>query len=130
MRFLWLIFCFGFLSAPLHAETPMSGAEFDAYTVGRTITFTAGGQNFGAETYLKRQRVRWSFLQDECQEGSWYEDGPNICFVYENTEGPQCWQFFETPTGLRAEFTGDSGTVLFESPIDQELICFGPDVGM
>lgn len=130
MRLLSMVLGLCFFGASLGAETPLSGAEFDAYTSGRTITYTADGQAFGAETYLRRQRVRWSFLQGECQEGHWFADGSDICFVYENLEGPQCWQFFLTATGLRADFVGGGSAPLFESATEQELICPGPDVGM
>ena len=74
--------------------------------------------------------MRWSFLQGECQDGYWYENGGEICFVYDAFEGPQCWQFFLTSNGLRAEFSGDNSPPLFESPLNQDLICPGPDVGM
>lgn len=130
MRFLWLVFGLCLFGTSAWAETPMTGSEFDAYTKGRTITYTANGQEFGAETYLRRQRVRWSFLQGECQEGHWYAQGSHICFVYDVPEGPQCWQFFLTPTGLRAEFIGASSSILFESPVETDLTCAGPDVGM
>ena len=130
MRFLSIVLGLCLFGASVSAETLLSGAEFDAYTSGRTITYTADGQAFGAETYLQRQRVRWSFLQGECQEGHWFADGNDICFVYENIEGPQCWQFFLTAKGLRAEFVGGGSAPLFESATEQELICPGPDVGM
>lgn len=130
MRVLWLGLWFCLFGASVSAETPLSGPEFDAYTSGRTITYNANGQEFGAETYLRRQRVRWSFLQGECQEGHWFADGNDICFVYENVEGPQCWHFFLTATGLRAEYVGGGSAPLFESPIEQDLTCAGPDLGM
>ena len=81
------------LSTPVQAE-PMSGAEFDAYTKGKTLYFGRGGAPYGAEVYLDNRRLRWSFLDGECKDGYWYEEAPSsICFVYEDRPEPQCWSF-------------------------------------
>jgi len=127
-----------FLSAPalLAAQSAMSGAEFEAYTEGRTLYFGSEGQDYGAEDYLPGREVRWSFLDGECKEGFWYEQpgpaGPEICFVYEDRPGePQCWIFERTASGLRAIFQGASGTVLYEARRSEEpQVCLGPEVGV
>src|SRR6056297_3315549 len=54
------------LAGPAFAE--MSAEEFDAYTRGQTFYYGAEGEEpYGAEEYLPGQRVRWSFLDGECQ---------------------------------------------------------------
>ena len=120
--------CAGTASAA--ADTPMTGAEFQSYAEGKTLVFRSGGQPYGAEEYLSNQRVRWAFMEDDCMEGRWYQSGEEICFEYEGEVGAQCWRFYKSGSGLRAIFSGNSGTELFEaSQSDQPLLCLGPDVG-
>lgn len=116
---------------PAFAETPMSAAEFDAYSVGKTLTYSMGGEIFGTEQYLPGRRVRWAFTKEECRDGYWYEEADLICFVYENDPTPQCWKFWEDGNGLNARYNNDpDGTELSEvEQINSPLICAGPDVG-
>lgn len=115
----------------LAAETPLSGAEFEAYTTGKTLTFASQGQVYGAEQYLPGRRVKWAFTEDICREGIWYEDAGQICFVYDYDPIPQCWVFWQDG-GLRARFVStDSGTELHEvSQSSGPLPCAGPEVGV
>ena len=85
-----------FFAAPLQAEQAMSGAEFDAYTRGKTFYYADGDAPYGGEEYLENRRVRWSFLDGKCKDGTWYESGGMICFVYEEGPDPQCWTFFQS----------------------------------
>lgn len=113
------------------AETPMTGAEFDAYATGRTLTFgTEGNPDYGVEEYLENREVIWSPRPGECVEGVWFDRGDNICFVYENDPEPKCWQVYRTETGIRAVFTNRPGTtVLFESKDNAKpLVCPGPEL--
>ncbi len=122
------------LSQPVAAQSPMSGAEFDAYTRGRTLTYLESGVPYGAEQYLDGRRVIWAFDGNECLKGRWREPEQGlICFDYEKAvpSGPQCWNFFETANGLRAEFAGESdGPDLYETRrSNAPLFCPGPEVG-
>ncbi|MEO0831463.1 MAG: hypothetical protein AAFY03_13525, partial [Pseudomonadota bacterium] len=101
---------------PARAERPLNGAEFEAYTKGRTLYFFNNGRAYGVERYMSGRRVQWSFLDGECKDGMWYEAGEFICFVYEDNSDPQCWTFFRTPSGLRAMFENDpEATNLYEA---------------
>jgi hypothetical protein len=113
------------LAGPVPALAGMSAAEFDAYTRGKTF-------HYGAEEYLPGRRVRWSFLDGDCQEGYWYEDGPRICFVYETEPSPQCWRFERSDGRLTAQFEGGGNvTELYEMRQSREpLSCPGPKVGV
>ncbi len=113
----------------VQADTPMTADQFDTYTQGRTITYGAQGRQVGAETYLRNRRVRWAFVREACQSGHWFPKEEQICFVYEGKPEPQCWEFFLENDGLRA-VPVDGGDSLFELPLDQDLICAGPDVGV
>lgn len=117
---------------PLSAAEPLSGAEFEAYTTGRTLYFGQNGQEYGVEQYLDNRRVRWSFLDGKCKDGYWYEDNRQICFVYEDSSQPHCWSFFRAPNGLRAVFEdGSPASDLYEArKNDEPMLCFGPEIGV
>jgi hypothetical protein len=117
--------------AAAQAQVPLSAEEFDARTRGRTLYFYADGEAYGVERYMAGQRVTWSFLDGQCKEGRWYQDGPLICFVYDTHPGPQCWTFFVQGNGLRALFEDEPGeTELYEAgESDEPMICLGPEVG-
>lgn len=119
-------------AAALDADQPMTAMEFDAYTRGLTLTFGVDGVPYGIEQFLPNRRVLWSFIGEECRDGTWYQAGPQICFVYDDEPGREhCWTFFDTGNGLRARFGDDpEGTELVEvlrSPAP--MMCKGPLVG-
>ncbi|EEW24103.1 hypothetical protein [Rhodobacter ferrooxidans] len=116
----------------LAVETPLSAQQFEAYATGKTLTYSLSGEVFGTEQYLPNRRVRWAYTGDICQEGHWYEDADLICFVYDGEPEPQCWQFWQTETGLHARFNNDpEGTELSEvEQTEKPLYCAGPDVGV
>ncbi|MEL7098797.1 MAG: hypothetical protein AAGM84_08220 [Pseudomonadota bacterium] len=118
-------------AAPLAAD-PMSAAEFEAYTTGRTLYFGQNGEAYGAEIYHENRRVTWSFLDGECKDGYWYDDGPLICFVYEDRPEPQCWTFELASGGLIARFENDPGATELYEALDRgdDLLCLGPKVGV
>ena len=120
------------LALPVQAAEPMSGAEFEAYTTGKTLYFGQAGQPYGVEEYFDNRRVRWSFLDGECKDGVWYEEQDQICFVYDDNPTPQCWSFFEQPGGLVAQFENDpNSTTLYEAgEADEPMMCLGPEVGV
>ncbi|QYX58474.1 hypothetical protein K1T73_02125 [Roseovarius sp. SCSIO 43702] len=117
---------------PAAAGPYMSAEEFDAYTRGKTFYYGSNGAPYGAEEYLDNRRVRWSFLDGECQEGEWYQEGEMICFTYETHPDPQCWSFERGSRGLIARFENDPAlTELYEvEQSDEPLYCKGPDVGV
>lgn len=119
-------------SAAEARDRRMTGAEFEAYATGKTLTYGMAGQIFGTEQYLPGRRVRWAFTESACRIGHWYEADGLICFVYEDRNTPQCWEFWRDAGGLRARFAGDpNGTELSEvrqSP--GPLSCPGPEVGV
>jgi hypothetical protein len=128
-----LTLAFVCLATPLWADTPLTADQFEAYVMGKTLTFGGRGQDpYGAEQYMPGRRVIWTFLDEDCSEGEWYPQGPSICFIYDFDLTAQCWQFFDEPGGLRAEFMNDPGTsVLYQARESTEpLACPGPKVGV
>jgi len=130
----YILFALSMSSAAALAETPMSGAEFEAYTTGKTLTYFESGYSYGTERYKANRQVTWAFDGDDCQDGEWYEPEPGlICFIYDDgINGPQCWNFFRGDGGLRAKFANEpDGRELYETrPNTQELLCLGPEVGV
>ncbi len=119
------------LASPISAE-PMSAAEFEAYTTGKTLFYGRDQELFGVEEYLEGRRVRWSFLDGKCQEGYWYEEGPLICFVYETGLDPQCWTFELASGGLVARFENNPASrPLYEArDTGERMVCLGPETGV
>lgn len=114
------------------AQSPLSGADFDRYTQGKTLFYGFDGQVYGVERYLPNRRVIWSFLDGQCKEGVWYEREDQICFLYEDRPDPQCWVFTQSGGGLIAQFEGNAeATELYEaSDLGEEMVCLGPEVGV
>lgn len=117
---------------PAHAETPMTGPEFEANTTGETITYDYGNGLFGTEEYLPGRKVRWAFEGDLCIYGEWYEQGDQICFAYENDPTPACWLYFLDGGQIRGRYMGEGGgwEILESSRAGGPLPCAGPDVGV
>lgn len=126
-----LRFALIFLTACPAAAEPMSGAVFDALTRGRTVVYSIGGEFHGMERHLGDRRVEWAFSDGECFAGWWYEDGANICFVYENLDGPQCWLIEDAPGGFLATFVEDgvAGATYDARLSDAPMTCSGPMIG-
>lgn len=132
MRLDALALIFAALASPLAAQQALGPEAFERYATGKTLYYGSEGTVYGAEQYLPNRRVIWAFLGEPCKYGTWYPRGDEICFVYDNEPDAHCWTFFQTASGLRAQFSGDpSGTALVE--VDQSadpLACPGPDVGI
>lgn len=113
------------------AADPLSAAEFEAYTTGKTLFYGVNGEIYGAERYLPGRRVVWTFLDGDCKDGVWYEQNGDICFEYEDFGPPQCWRFTLGPNGLIAEFTSDPNVAEFYEAQDTggEMQCLGPKIG-
>lgn len=122
----------GLVAAPVWAQTPLTALEFDALTQGKSMTWSEFGQVYGVEHYLPNRRVRWTLLGDTCVEGSWYAQGSAICFQYDDTPDPVCWEMTPAPTGLNASLVGRAGESAFVviEPTAEPMACLGPEVGV
>ena len=119
-------------AATAPAQTPLSAEAFDRLTLGKTLYYFNNGRAYGVERYLRNRQVIWSFLDGECQYGTWYDSPPYICFEYDSELGPQCWQFFEENGQLRAVFEdgSDGATPYVADEAPEEMVCLGPEVGV
>ncbi len=122
----------GLLPLPAMAETPMTGAEFEAYSTGKTLTYAIGGSVWGTEQYKTNRQVMWAFTDDECRTGYWYEQADQICFIYDDPNDPKCWWFYLDANGLRARFATDPPEMELSEVAnsDEPMGCLGPDVGV
>ncbi len=129
MRLLILVLL---VSHPALADTPITAEQFETHVTGKTVTYQQYDSIFGIEEYLPDRKVRWSVAPNECQYGSWYPSGQDICFVYEYDPTPSCWTFWLQNGALVAlSVTAAPGEELYEVASDATpLPCPGPDVGV
>jgi hypothetical protein len=116
------------------AAEPLTGAEFDAYTQGKTMTYALEGKVWGREQYLAGGKVIWAFEGEPCKHGFWREAQPGlICFSYEDAPFDlECWRFFQGEGRLEAQSTEDApaNPLAAIEETDEPLACPGPDVGV
>ena len=124
------------LSGPAAAETPMTGAEFQAHVGTNTFSYAYSNGVRGTADYGPDRTLLWAFEGDDCISGKWFEDGDQLCFAFEDGRLSACWHFFKDNGRLRGQATylgsGDLAEIeIFEvSHTDQPLTCAGPDVGV
>ena len=108
------------LASPALAEAPMTGAEFDAYVTGKTLSYgNAGDATFGVEMYMTGKRVIWSVTPGICANGVWYESKGDICFRYDGDAEPKCWAVYAEGDGLRAVYTTRPDTTVIFETVDE-----------
>jgi hypothetical protein len=124
-------FVFLLLTGPVHADPALTAEEFDALTLGRTMTWSEFGQVYGVERYLPDRRVRWTVLGDDCLAGHWYMAGDAICFVYEDDPTPACWTVTLDGAGMLARLTTNppDAEPVVVTETTEPMACFGPEVG-
>ncbi len=112
---------------------PLTAAQFDALTLGKTITYSAGDTTYGIEEYRPGRKVVWAFAAGDCEEGDWFQQGEQICFDYHNADvGLQCWTFHLQGEALVAWFEGkrDGAPLVSLDTSAAPLNCPGPEVGV
>lgn len=112
--------------------SPLTAEEFDALTIGKTITYSQSGIAYGTEEYRPNRTVVWAFTDSECRMGEWFQREEQICFDYHDDMPLQCWTFYNTGEGLVAQFAGDD-TVIPLTALNESttpLNCPAPDVGV
>jgi len=121
-----------FWPAGAFAQSSLDAETFEALTTGKTFTYGDISGAYGAEEYLPGRRVLWSFLDGRCLEGTWYQTGPQICFVYDDDPGAHCWLFYQNDGRLSAHFGDDpdAAPLIEMNSQDERLYCMGPDIGV
>lgn len=109
--------------------TPMTLAEFEAFSNGKTLIYSEGGTVIGSEQHLPGNRTLDADLDGPCTEGEWFAQGEAICFVYPAYPGKHCWLFWREGGGVMAQTVGSGGPVYGVTASDAPLDCL-PDVGV
>ena len=123
------------LTGPALAEAPMTGAEFQAHVGTNTFSYRYSDGTRGIADYGPGRTLLWAFEGDECVNGTWFEDGDQLCFAFEDVSLAACWHFYKDSNRLRGRATalgtGDQPDIdiVEVSHTDQPLTCPGPDVG-
>lgn len=117
------------MAAPAWAETPLTAAEFEARTAGRTMTYAREGRIWGREQYLAGRKVIWAFEGEDCKYGIWDELAPGlICFAYDDAPQEQeCWRFYDRQEGLfaQSELAPEAGMLAAMAESDKGMVCGG-----
>ena len=118
---------FVLIASPAIAQTALSADEFEALVTGRTLDFGyLGEQPYGLERYLPNRQVVWSWGDNLCEQGNWYEQAGNICFEYDSDVVPQCWRYFKDGDRLIGTFMNadaDPDAIYELTPVKRELVC-------
>ena len=127
-----LVICLAMLPLPALADRVMTPTEFEAYATGKTLDYADDFSVWGREEYLPNRQVRFSFSKSECRFGRWYDQGDQVCFVYDDDPEPKCWTYFTNGKTVTTvyESDGPGGTVSTARPTKEPLICLGPEVGV
>ena len=124
------------LASPALADTPMTGAEFQAHVGTGTVSYLYSNGVRGVADYGPDRTLLWAFEGDDCIKGYWFEDGDQLCFAFEDGTLSACWHFFKDGDRIRGHATvlasGDLTDLEIRevSHTDQALTCSGPDVGV
>lgn len=119
-------------AAPAFAQDPLDADQFDALTLGRTMSWSEFGSVYGVEEYFPDRRVRWEAVGKDCKLGHWYGDGDAICFRYEDDPEPDCWIITPAGKGFLArtlQSAPETAPVVVEDR-PGPLSCPGPEVGV
>jgi hypothetical protein len=124
------------LPGPLAAETPMTGAEFQAHVGNGTFSYVYSNGVRGVADYGPDRTLTWAFEGDQCIKGYWFEDGSQLCFAFMDDTLSACWHFFKDGDRLvgQATFLSSGNPLDLDirevSHTDQPMSCPGPDVGV
>jgi hypothetical protein len=117
--------------AAASAETPMTAAEFETWSTGRTLDYFVDGSFWGSEMHLAGRSTLDADAGGPCNAGRWYPQGDDICFVYDASPGPHCWRFLRDGGLVFAEYLNDPESPRYSVSLsDAPIPCPGPDVGV
>jgi hypothetical protein len=117
-------------ACPALAETPMTAAEFEAWSTGKTLTYSISGSLWGSEAHQAGRSTMNETDDGTCEPGRWFPRGDDICFAYQTAPGPYCWRFLRDGDQVLAHDADDDTSPLFSVTVsDAPLSCL-PAVGV
>ena len=109
------------LATTASAQERLSAEEFDRLLTGQTVTYLLDdGVTTGIEAYHPGGRVTWQVRDGLCQKGRWFQEGDQICFLYQGDTAPHCtWFSHRDGTFISAHISGGTwtSTAVSQSPI-------------
>jgi hypothetical protein len=114
------------------SETPMTGAEFEAYVGTSTVTYSYNSGITGVADYGPNRTLRWAFADDACVDAYWYERGDDLCFVFEAHEMSACWHFYRQGDGIVGigQDTDEDERIEDIDRSETPMTCPGADIGV
>ena len=129
----FLITLFATIPVVAFSKDLVSPDEFEAMSTNRTQYFERNGEFYGAEQFFSDRTSVWQYSDGSCTWGKWYEQGDQICFIYDANPNPQCWHFSERNGTFYARVAGlaegDPSELRLSKVDDKPLNCPGPDIG-
>jgi hypothetical protein len=128
MRLALALLCLA--TAATAAETQMTVAEFEAWSTGKTLTYTLDGALWGSEMHGTDRATMDDGDGDICRAGLWYPQGNDICFSYEMDPGPFCWRFFTDGNQVFAQYADGSDAPRYAVTLSDTPVSCTPEVGV
>ncbi|HLQ18317.1 MAG TPA: hypothetical protein VK146_04990 [Tabrizicola sp.] len=119
------------LTAASAAAQPMAPEDFETFATGRTLDYAVEGRVLGSEAYFPDRRVRDADTGGPCRDGTWYPDGPAVCFVYDGSDRAHCWHFWREGDKVLAKpvLAPPDDMPQTVTPASKPLACL-PEVGV
>jgi hypothetical protein len=120
------------LCAQMAAAQPLTPDEFEAFATGRTLDYAVDGRVWGSEAYFPDRKVRDADTGGPCRDGTWYPDGPAVCFLYDGSDQRHCWLYWREGDRIFAKslLAGPDQPAQSVTPAVAPLACDGPEVGV
>lgn len=119
------------LAAPaLAGETQMTPEDFEAWSTGKTLTYSVSGSLWGSEAHLSGRETLNETDDGTCEPGRWFADGDDICFAYQTAPGPYCWRFLRDGDQVLAVYADDDTSPRFVVTASDAPLSCSPGVGV
>lgn len=108
----------------------MTAAEFEAWSTGKTLTYSVEGSLWGSEAHQAGRETLNETDDGTCEPGRWFPRGDDICFAYLSAPGPYCWRFLREGDQVTALYADDPTSPLFSVVASDAPLSCSPGVGV
>lgn len=114
-----------FPGVALADDPPLTAEGFEAIVQGKTFDTYGTEGLYGVETFLPNRHSIWRDAE-ECKEGTWREQGDQICFDYQGDPAPFCFTYHDRGGWLMAWYEGDrANDPIMLQPSEDVVTCEG-----